>query len=77
MQSFWTGVVAPASTPAEIVARLNTAINDALQSDAMKAHLRRLNVEPNFTTPPEFATFVAAEAKKWGDIIRETGIKAE
>ena len=77
VQSFWTGVVAPAGTPAEIVAKLNAVINDALRSDALKAHLRRLNVEPNVTTPQEFATFVAAEAKKWGDIIQATGIKAE
>ena len=77
VQSFWTGVVAPAGTPAEIVAKLNAAINDALASDAMKAHLRRLNVDPNVTTPPQFAEFVAAEAKKWADVIPSTGIKAE
>ena len=77
VQSFWTGVVAPAGTPAEIVTRLNAAINDALASDAMKAHLRRLSVDPNVTTPPQFADFVAAEAKKWADVIQSTGIKAE
>jgi tripartite-type tricarboxylate transporter receptor subunit TctC len=77
VQSFWTGVVAPAGTPAEIVTKLNAAINDALKSDAMKAHLRRLNVDPNVTTPPQFADFVAAEAKKWADVIQSTGIKAE
>ena len=77
VQSFWTGVVAPAGTPGEIVAKLNAAINATLQSDAMKAHLRRLNVDANVTTPPQFAAFVAAEAKKWADVIQSTGIKAE
>jgi tripartite-type tricarboxylate transporter receptor subunit TctC len=77
VQLFWTGVVAPAGTPAEIVTKLNAAINDVLASDAMKAHLRRLNVDANVTTPPQFAEFVAAEAKKWADVITSTGIKAE
>ena len=70
VQSFWTGVVAPAGTPAEIVAK-------AQRRDQRRPEVGRhegapapsLNVEPNVTTPQEFATFVAAEAKKWGDII--------
>jgi tripartite-type tricarboxylate transporter receptor subunit TctC len=75
--SFWTGIVAPAGTPAEIVAKLNAAINETLKSPAMKGHLDRFNVEANISTPPEFATFVATEAKKWGDIIRTANIKVE
>jgi tripartite-type tricarboxylate transporter receptor subunit TctC len=75
--SFWTGIVAPAATPADIVAKLNGAINEALQSAAMKAHLARFNVEANLASPQEFATFVAGEAHKWSGIIRAAGIKAE
>jgi tripartite-type tricarboxylate transporter receptor subunit TctC len=75
--TFWTGIAAPAGTPAEIVAKLNAAINDTLRSPAMKAHLDRFNVEANVASPPEFAAFVAAEAKKWGDIIRAANIKVE
>jgi tripartite-type tricarboxylate transporter receptor subunit TctC len=75
--SFWTGIVAPAGTPADAVAKLNGAINDALQSPAMKAHLARFNVEANLASPQEFAAFVANEAQKWSGIIKTAGIKAE
>jgi tripartite-type tricarboxylate transporter receptor subunit TctC len=75
--SFWTGVVAPAKTPADIVAKVNNAINESLKSPAMKSHLAKSNVQANVTTPQEFATFVAGEAKKWGGIVTATGIKAE
>ncbi len=75
--SFWTGVVAPAGTPADVVARLNGAINETLQSAPVKESLAKFNIEPNITTPQEFAGFVASEAEKWGGIIRTTGIKAE
>jgi tripartite-type tricarboxylate transporter receptor subunit TctC len=75
--SFWTGLVAPAGTPPEIVARLNAAINESLQSQAMKDHLARFNVEATVAPPQEFAAFLATEAKRWGDIIRATGIKVE
>jgi tripartite-type tricarboxylate transporter receptor subunit TctC len=75
--SFWTGVVAPAKTPADIVAKVNAAVNEALKSPAVKSHLAKSNVQPNVTTPQEFAGFIAGEAKKWGGIVAATGIKAE
>jgi tripartite-type tricarboxylate transporter receptor subunit TctC len=75
--SFWTGIVAPAGTPAGIVDKLNGAINEALKSPAMQAHLARFNVEANLASPQEFATFVAGEAAKWSGIIKTAGIKAE
>jgi tripartite-type tricarboxylate transporter receptor subunit TctC len=73
--SFWTGIVAPAGTPAEIVAKVNAAINDALKSAPVKAALDKFNVEPNITTPQEFSGFLATESAKWGGIIRAVGIK--
>lgn len=75
--SFWTGVVAPLNTPADIVAKVNNAINETLKSPAMKPHLAKFNVEANLTTPQEFASFIASEAKKWGGIVTSTGIKPE
>jgi tripartite-type tricarboxylate transporter receptor subunit TctC len=75
--SFWTGIVAPAGTPAEIVAKVNAAINESLKSSPVQANLAKFNVEANITTPQEFASFLAAETEKWGGIIRATGIKAE
>ncbi len=75
--TFWTGVLAPAGTPAEIVTKLNGVINDSLRSPEVQAHLARFNVEANITTPQEFAGFIAAEAAKWGGIVKRTGIKVE
>jgi tripartite-type tricarboxylate transporter receptor subunit TctC len=75
--AFWTGIVAPAGTPAAIVARLNGAINESLKSPALTQGLARFNVESNITSPQEFASFLAAEAEKWGGIVKTTGIKIE
>ena len=73
--SFWTGVVAPPNTPPDIVAKVNAAINESLNSPEMKPHMAKFNVEPNLTTPQEFHSFIASEAKKWGGIVTSTGIK--
>ncbi len=75
--TFWTGVLAPVGTPAEIVTKLNGVINESLKSPEVRAHLARFNVEANLTTPQEFAGFIAAEANKWGGIVKRTGIKVE
>jgi tripartite-type tricarboxylate transporter receptor subunit TctC len=75
--TFWTGVLAPAATPADIVGKVNAAINDGLKSADMKQSLARFNVEPNIASPQEFRAFLAAEAKKWADIVKATSIKVE
>jgi tripartite-type tricarboxylate transporter receptor subunit TctC len=75
--TFWTGVVAPAGTPAEHIGKINAAINEALNSADMKERLARFNVEPNIGSPQEFRAFLAAEAKKWADIIKAANIKIE
>lgn len=75
--SFWTGILAPAGTPPDIVAKLNGAINDGLKSAQTKHDLAKFNVEPNITSPREFSDFLAAEARKWGEIVKATNIKVE
>jgi tripartite-type tricarboxylate transporter receptor subunit TctC len=75
--SFWTGVLAPAGTPAPIIGMLNGAINDGLSSAETKESLAKFNVEPNIASPVEFGAFLAAEARKWAEIIKATNIKVE
>jgi tripartite-type tricarboxylate transporter receptor subunit TctC len=75
--SFWTGVLAPAGTPAPIVDKLNAAINDGLSSAETRESLAKFNVEPNIASPAQFGTFLAAEARKWAEIIKATNIKVE
>ena len=73
IMTFWTGVVAPAGTPAPVVARINSVINDGLRSDAMKASLAKFRVEARPGSPADFGAFIAAEAKKWAGVISSRG----
>lgn len=73
----WNGLVAPAGTPDEIVAKLNAAINEALKKPEIRETLTKFGSEPLGGTPQEFAGFVAAESKKWSEIIRLSGVKME
>ena len=75
--TFWTGVLAPAGTPPAFVGKLNAAINEGLQSADMRESLAKFNVEPNVTSPQEFSAFLAAEARKWSDVVKATNIKVE
>jgi tripartite-type tricarboxylate transporter receptor subunit TctC len=77
LMTFWTGVVAPASTPAAVVERINKAINDALQTPQVQANLARFRVLPMPGTPQQFGNFIASEAKKWAGVIAAAGIKIE
>jgi tripartite-type tricarboxylate transporter receptor subunit TctC len=77
VMTFWTGVVAPAGTPAAIVTRLNGVINDGLNSASMKKDLARFHVEPKVGSPQDFGAFIASEAKKWAGVIQSAGIKVQ
>jgi tripartite-type tricarboxylate transporter receptor subunit TctC len=75
--SGWYGVGAPKNTPAEVIDKLNNAINAVLADPAMKARLADLGGTPLPMTPAEFGKFIAGETDKWGRVIRTTGIKPE
>ncbi len=71
------GVVAPAGTPAPIVARLNAVINDALKSEAVQSSMARLGAAPTIETPEAFGAFIAAEMRKWTEIAKAAGISID
>ncbi len=71
------GVVAPAGTPAAVIAKLNATVNDGLRSAEMRASLDKLGIEPLISTPEEFAAMIAEEAPKWAEAVRLTGIKVK
>jgi tripartite-type tricarboxylate transporter receptor subunit TctC len=73
----WSGVVAPAQTPAAIIEKLNGAINAELKSGEMRDTLLRLGAEVKAGTPSDFAAFIAAEAPKWAEVIKSSGMKLE
>jgi tripartite-type tricarboxylate transporter receptor subunit TctC len=73
----FTGLVAPAGTPADIVARLNAAANESLNAPDVHAVLTRLAVEPRPGTPADFAAFVAQETEKWRAVVQAAKIRIE
>jgi tripartite-type tricarboxylate transporter receptor subunit TctC len=73
----WYGIGAPKDTPADIVDKLNAAINAALDDTTPKARLADLGVEPMRKSPAEVAKFLADENDKWGKVIRAAGIKLD
>ncbi len=75
--SLWSGMLAPAGTPAAVVARLNAAFNAAMGTPETRASLQKLGAEPNAMSPEEFGRFLAAETRKWSTVVAEAGIKPE
>jgi tripartite-type tricarboxylate transporter receptor subunit TctC len=73
----WNGLVAPAGTPDAIVTRLNAAINDGLKSPDIRSTLGRFGSEPLMGSPQDFADFIAAEARKWAEIVKLAGVKVD
>lgn len=73
----WFGIVAPAATPDAVVNKLNAAIVEALSDPAIQATIRNLGVEPAPSTPQAFADFIRSETVKWGQVIRDAGIKLQ
>ena len=73
----WAGVLAPAGTPAAVVAKLNAAIAAVMREPQVRTRLAQTGVVPGVDTPAEFATYLRDEYERWGRIIREKGIKAE
>jgi tripartite-type tricarboxylate transporter receptor subunit TctC len=59
---FSAGLLAPAGTPAEIVARLNHEINEAMKTPELAAGMRKLGFEPTIWSPQAYAAFLAEEA---------------
>src|SRR5437762_2070683 len=71
------GIGAPRSTPAEIVAVLNKAVNAGLADPKLKARLTELGNVPLPGPPATFGKLIADETEKWGKVIRFAGIKSQ
>lgn len=72
----WYGLVAPARTPASIVARMNREINGLLSSPEIATTLRNDGAIAAPTTPQAFGQHIDAEIATWRDVIRRAGITA-
>ena len=74
---FSAGLLAPAGTPGEIIARLNAEINEAMRAPELEASMAKLGFEPQIWLPQEYAAFLADEARRWPPIVKAAGVKAE
>ncbi|MFZ3358257.1 MAG: tripartite tricarboxylate transporter substrate binding protein [Xanthobacteraceae bacterium] len=75
--STWTAVVAPAGTPKDIVAQLNSLIVAGLKQPEVKAKLAALSYVAVGNSPEECTAFFKAEMAKWSVVIKDAGLKAE
>lgn len=73
----WGGIVVPTGTPRPVIARLNREINNWLQAPATKAEMAQVGQVALGGTPEFFKTHIDSEVKKWGDLIRKTGVKLD
>jgi len=73
----WQALYAPAGTPAPIVTRLNSEVNAILKDAAVMQTFAKMGVEPQPSTPQQLADRIAAETKKWHEVIVAAGIKPQ
>jgi tripartite-type tricarboxylate transporter receptor subunit TctC len=74
----WQGVVAPAGTPREIVARLSAELRRILDTPEFKEQLIKFGMEPSAANSPEqFAAVIAAEQPRWAKAIKDSGAKVD
>jgi tripartite-type tricarboxylate transporter receptor subunit TctC len=70
----WQAIVAPAGTPPAVVARINKVVNEGLATPELQHKLEQLGGFPEPKTVDEFSAFIADQYKRWGEVIRITGV---
>ncbi len=73
----WFGLLAPAATPRPVVDWLNAEINKAFSAPDVRDRLIAQGLTLPLGSPDDFSRHIAAETKRWGDVIRTAGIKME
>jgi tripartite-type tricarboxylate transporter receptor subunit TctC len=73
----WFGLVAPAGTPREVVARLSMEVQRVLAQRDVSERLHGLGIQIVGGTPEQFAAFIRSEGLKWGKLVRDSGAKVD
>ena len=73
----WFGIYGPKGLPADIVNRLNSEFNKAIQSQDVKDRLAKLGAEPVGGTPAQFAAMVKKDSARWGKLIKGRKIQVD
>lgn len=75
--SNWLGLLAPAGTPKDVVAKIHAALGRAMAAPALREQLATLGIEPTFGSPEAFGTLIRSEIPKWAEIVKKSGATAE
>jgi tripartite-type tricarboxylate transporter receptor subunit TctC len=73
----WYGILVPAGTPPDVVARLHAAAVSAMAHPAVRERFSKTDLEPTTTTPEQFGAYIRGEIAKWAKVIRQSGFKIE
>jgi tripartite-type tricarboxylate transporter receptor subunit TctC len=73
----WYGAVAPAATPKDVVTRLNREIVKLMQAPDIRERFSQQGIDPETSTPEQFAQLIRDEYARWTKVIRTSGIKVE
>lgn len=73
----WMALVAPAGTPDAIIERLYKEVKAGLESDSVKAQMKKFGFEPVGITPAEFAKRIDEDEKRWAKVIEAAGLRAQ
>ena len=75
--TIWLGIMAPAGTPPEIVARLNAEIGKIIARPALREAWAKQGAVPMTMTPTAFTTFLQGDIDKWAKVVEKSGAKVQ
>ena len=73
----WFGLLAPAGTPKDVIAKLNAEFNKALQNPELRKKLGDEGADAAGGTPEQFAALIKDEIPRWGKVVKESGAKVD
>jgi tripartite-type tricarboxylate transporter receptor subunit TctC len=73
----WYGFAVPKGTPADVIAKLNTAINAGLADPELAARFAQLEAKPLLFTPKDYGAFLVSETERWGKAVRASGVRGD
>ena len=73
----WHGLVAPAGTPAEVIAKLNAEVVKALDSPEVRERFKANGIDPVSSTPAQFGALMQSEIARWRDVVKASGAKVD
>lgn len=73
----WFGLLAPAGTPKDVVAKVNAEFNKALKAEELRKRLGDEGADPAGGTPDEFALLIKTEIPRWGKVVKDSGARID